>query len=282
MEEESNDGHRPADTQTNGGPAEGASDGAGANGAPAPDETTSGAGTPAGTSGIGYATCVTTSSGWLATVPFGTVATHVHSMGPPPVVAYRPIQQLETLPPEVGEIVAWRAWRIIQTSAGLRLMSVTQKSMWEPGEPMVGKPSANSLEGIYASKTRAMIENSPYATYSIIGEVALWGEVVEHENGYRAQYAKPLTLEFLSIMPAIFDPSIRHGLWFPDNDSVIRSLNELRRTYGLPHDKDPPKWHIKWRDIMHAAFLSVIVVGAICWAKVAGDLVLWLTITPAQ
>lgn len=64
---------------------------------------------------------------------------------------------------------------------------------WEPGQPIVGyfhdgMPRAHGA-GIYAMK-----ECPDECTTDVIGKVALWGSVVEHEHGYRARYAYPLEL----------------------------------------------------------------------------------------
>lgn len=48
--------------------------------------------------------------------------------------------------------------------------------------------------GIYAYKHRITAEtqeNAPSETTHIFGEVWLWGRIVEHEGGYRAQFAYP-------------------------------------------------------------------------------------------
>lgn len=39
-----------------------------------------------------------------------------------------------------------------------------------------------------------------YGKECVIGQVALWGTIIEHELGYRAQYAYPLMID-LSVVP---------------------------------------------------------------------------------
>jgi hypothetical protein len=286
-EEESNDGHRKANTETNGGSSQGASDGAGADSAPVAGQGTSGTGTPAVAGGIvGYVMCVQSSSGWTAALPAGAISMGVmwqsgHS-GFVPVVAYGyatpppPEPKLESVPPEVGEIIAWRAWQVVKTGGGHRLKSVTQKNVWAPDEPMYGVPGLY-YEGIYAAKTRDAIAGSDYATYNVIGEVALWGDVVEHERGYRAQYAKVMSLKLLPILPAVHGKNKNDHLSFPEGEDAIRLINELRRTYGLPYEPPPKK---RWgRTIMKWALWSVL---AVCWSILIYDVIQWLTQTPAQ
>lgn len=64
---------------------------------------------------------------------------------------------------------------------------------WKPSEPMVGykvedMPRAHGA-GIYAMK-----EPSQIAPHEVVGQIAMWGSVVEHESGYRARYAYPVKL----------------------------------------------------------------------------------------
>jgi hypothetical protein len=48
--------------------------------------------------------------------------------------------------------------------------------------------------GIYAAKTYEQLQEPSYKRFGIRGEVYLWGAVVEHELGWRAQFAYPKTL----------------------------------------------------------------------------------------
>jgi hypothetical protein len=48
--------------------------------------------------------------------------------------------------------------------------------------------------GVYAVKTLHHFRSAGYERYGIHGEVYLWGTVVEHELGWRAQFAYPKTL----------------------------------------------------------------------------------------
>ena len=58
-------------------------------------------------------------------------------------------------------------------------------------------PEANCTCGVYAVKTLHHFRSAGYERYGIHGEVYLWGKVVEHERGWRAQLAYPRNL-FLS------------------------------------------------------------------------------------
>ena len=55
-------------------------------------------------------------------------------------------------------------------------------------------PQTNCTCGVYAVKTLDHFRSAGYAKCGIHGEVYLWGTVVEHELGWRAQFAYPKTL----------------------------------------------------------------------------------------
>jgi len=118
------------------------------------------------------------------------------------------------VPDYISPIIAYRAWRC--DAAGLK--SVCGEP-WNPGQPLatrcrvysagtiVGRaeaahdahdaPQANCTCGVYAAKSLEHLRNTGYDRFGIHGEVYLWGKVVEHERGWRAQLAYPKNL-FLS------------------------------------------------------------------------------------
>ncbi len=90
----------------------------------------------------------------------------------------------------VGEISAWRAWRL----SGDSLTSVYQdQHMWWPGEPMTGD-STKRDEGVYSFKKKSELLHylrsfNPVGRL-VVGKVNIWGNVVEHKLGYRSEYAE--------------------------------------------------------------------------------------------
>ena len=101
----------------------------------------------------------------------------------------------------VGEIVAYRAWRVIEPrwwrAGDDCLHSVLMKDyVWYPDEPASGDVRTH---GIYSC--RNVIRSAQDYWYSVgrasllFGKVKIWGEVVEHEWGYRSQFAKIISLD---------------------------------------------------------------------------------------
>lgn len=92
----------------------------------------------------------------------------------------------------LGEIEAFRCWQV----AGDFLLSMNG-FVWLPGEPMTGENvGVDNTNGVHAFKAidgaRYFSQGCEYPT--AIGRVWLWGDIIEHEEGYRAQYAKPLEI----------------------------------------------------------------------------------------
>jgi hypothetical protein len=91
---------------------------------------------------------------------------------------------------EIGEITAWRVWRL--GKEGIVYSPIINVPWW-PGEIMRASPHVRADDGIYASKSRPEIRWPPSARASwplVVGRVLLWGVVIEHEKGYRAENAR--------------------------------------------------------------------------------------------
>ena len=105
-------------------------------------------------------------------------------------------------PDYVTPITGYRVWKWHRE----RLISLLLLSdeQWHPNRPHTARcalfgglathkaPHLRCTCGIYAGKTL-----SQHSMVGIYGEVYLWGTVIEHEHGWRAQYAYPKSL-FLS------------------------------------------------------------------------------------
>ncbi len=102
-----------------------------------------------------------------------------------------------------GEIIAYRAWRVIDPgwfrNGNDRLQSVFMEGyVWHPDEPASGDVRTH---GIYSFRhvIRSMAEYG-YTSVGdeplLFGKVRIWGEVVEHELGYRSQFGKIVSLDY--------------------------------------------------------------------------------------
>jgi len=104
-------------------------------------------------------------------------------------------------------IVAWRGWSLTGRSDGskLRIGAVTgRKDTWPPLRATRATckrgrshpaPHLGCRCGLYATHNTELLRRTK--TPAVIGTIAMWGRVIEHENGYRAQLAYPQRLRLV-------------------------------------------------------------------------------------
>jgi hypothetical protein len=129
--------------------------------------------------------------------------------------------ETESIPDLIEPLEAWRVWRVGMCQGRIVLKSLFSGAVWEPAVPLtalctgVHRPrwrpwrlqptdhAVPALEchcGIYGVRTvaaaRPYIDCAPfpYRDDRVIGRVALWGDVVEGDLGWRASQAYPVEL----------------------------------------------------------------------------------------
>lgn len=139
-----------------------------------------------------------------------------------------------------GEITGYRCWRVEQGW----LRSVYQYDIWPPGLILQGRELDDWNErGIHAWKAAASkeyflslrsyldaehtglfaaptLDSYQMRPAMVTGTVLLWGDVVEHERGWRAEFARVASLDWL----------------YPDASMMgceQQALDALRRRYGV-------------------------------------------------
>jgi hypothetical protein len=126
-------------------------------------------------------------------------------------------------------ILAYRSWRI---SNGM-LQSCTCDCVWHPRERMEARCNRNIRHtsvpnwdcqcGFYGYKSEEALAASGYPRtgddQTVQGRVALWGRVIDHDLGYRAERAYPQLLY----------------LGGDQFDEVVRSLAERYAIECMPH-----------------------------------------------
>jgi hypothetical protein len=101
----------------------------------------------------------------------------------------------------------WRVWCVQETPNGLRLASVVHEAAWPCRTDLVARcdlvehisPDVECTCGIHAAREPALLwtylhgRDEPATVARVLGQVALWGRVVEHEHGWRGERAFPLS-----------------------------------------------------------------------------------------
>jgi len=107
------------------------------------------------------------------------------------------------IPDYISPVVGYRVWQ--WDDAGIRSLNGER---WHPGKPLAagckaasrhaevvrgthGTPQADCTCGVYATKSFDHLHRTGYDLRGICGAVWLWGTVVEHKFGWRAQFAYP-------------------------------------------------------------------------------------------
>jgi hypothetical protein len=135
-----------------------------------------------------------------------------------------------------GPVVGWRAWRVVREGGTLTLRSSVFDAAWQPGHEVDANcarghraPSPDCTCGIYAVRAssealRYLVgRNDPDVVHRVVGQVSLWGVVVEGEHGWRASRAYPSRIWI--------PPRLTSG--FPvDTAGLARAL----AAYGVPVD----------------------------------------------
>ena len=104
-------------------------------------------------------------------------------------------------------IVGWRYWQMSRTG---RLRSVTQKWIeWQPSHPLRAvcleihhpAPAAGCNCGVYATRDFATLRDHGLCLVPgvpiVVGQVALWGEVVTDDASWRAAFGRPQSLSLV-------------------------------------------------------------------------------------
>ena len=103
-----------------------------------------------------------------------------------PVLTRAPAATFDDAGIRAGEVTAYRCWKL--RGDGL-LHSVIYNFVWKPGEISEGNPETEE-GGIYAYKSVLLLHNyGSIEQGTVTGTVDLWGNVYEHERGYRASKA---------------------------------------------------------------------------------------------
>lgn len=159
-----------------------------------------------------------------------------HTAPPAPSADSAPLARRgpgDRVPDIVAPVIAWRAWHV-EIEGTARLMSVTGSERWPVGRAFVAgcrrlpgrhpSPRLDCACGVHGARTArdAADHAARPDAYVVLGLVALWGEVVEAERGWRASHAYP---QRLAVLPPRLSAPAEHS-------AVAADLGD----YGVPVD----------------------------------------------
>lgn len=152
-------------------------------------------------------------------------------------------------------LVAWRTWQRESSTQDLPRLVSSFNMIWEPYQRFEAKHRSLAYEffphqqpelcqsspcdawnphhhygcGIYGVKTREQLKgwlNASFYLYTetVIGQVYLWGNIIEHERGYRAQYAYPKCIVYTE-----------------------KNATMLTKIYGIPYEED-----LSWTSVIES------------------------------
>ena len=145
----------------------------------------------------------------------------------------------------------WRVWKVVRHEGEYTLGSVVQRTLWPAGEAFIAEclrfrrvmrhllrkrrheaPEADCECGIYGAPLERVgqyVADFPCGGIArVVGQVALWGTVVECERGLRASHAYPRR---------IYVPADAGEPWRVSWDEVALSLWR----YGVPVELLPSR-----------------------------------------
>lgn len=115
------------------------------------------------------------------------------------------------IPDYISPVVGYRVWQ--WDAAGLKSLNGERWVAHQPLSAVCKADASGSVSGrskathnpaelpnfkctcgVYAAKTLERLRGCGYSRFGVYGEVYLWGTVVEHERGWRAQFAYPKSL----------------------------------------------------------------------------------------
>ncbi|MGB6477082.1 MAG: hypothetical protein WBF04_23765 [Candidatus Sulfotelmatobacter sp.] len=178
---------------------------------------------------------------------------------PEPIQSPEPASHAVSIPDSISPIVGYRGWT--WDTMGLKSLCGER---WHPNQSLAARcrasavvgtiagrveghdsheaPQAKCTCGVYAAKSLEHLRKKGYDRCGIYGEVCLWGTVVEHERGWRAQLAYPenlfLSPDALPFTLAEISPRLQ-ALTLYGSDIFVLDNDQARSLWGKRSGFDP-------------------------------------------
>ena len=160
-----------------------------------------------------------------------------------------PVARELELAASIEPIVAWRTWSLTGRSDGSSLLLRPVAGRSRPWKPMQvaeavckhtrlhSSPNLGCTCGLHGTHGIDILRRTRCP--AVLGRVALWGRVIEHDHGYRAQFAYPQLVAL--VCQFCFWQWGTHGVspdvvgWFPRGELVPLCWAHLEQAqrYGM-------------------------------------------------
>ena len=152
------------------------------------------------------------------------------------------------IPDGVGELVGWRTWEVRDDGSLWSRCSWPSGTLqaqclsWSVGIFHREPPDLYCTCGIYAVRTALDLIDQPGSErwerikegHAVAGQVALWGQVIEHERGWRAERARPVALALPpDPHPRVLLAQRRYGLPSVDDQGLYAAKRD-EEIQGMP------------------------------------------------
>ena len=150
----------------------------------------------------------------------------------------------DDVPLSIEPVLGWRVWHLVREVGGLRLKAVVHPATWTPQEATKARcartshaaPQRHCTCGYYATSSVDALASAGVFNRGIgvIGAVAMWGTVIEHARGARAEFAYPARLR-LVCSQCLQGGSIVDPVTVVEDTWLVPLCDRHWRSHGVGH-----------------------------------------------
>jgi hypothetical protein len=150
----------------------------------------------------------------------------------------------DDVPLSIEPVLGWRVWNLVRQGGQLRLGAIAHRTTWTPQEATKAgcartshaAPQRYCTCGYYATSSVDALASAGVFNRGIgvIGAVAMWGTVIEHARGARAEFAYPARLRLVCSL-CLQGGSIVDPVTVVEDTSLIPLCDRHSRSHGDGH-----------------------------------------------
>jgi hypothetical protein len=147
----------------------------------------------------------------------------------------------DDVPLSIEPVLGWRVWHLVRHGGQLRLGAIAHRTTWTPQEATKARcartshaaPQRYCTCGYYATSSVDALASAGVFNrgIAVIGAVAMWGTVIEHARGARAEFAYPARLR-LVCSQCLQGGSVVDPVTVVEDTRLIPLCERHRRSHG--------------------------------------------------